>query len=708
MNFLADADRRADETDKLGLFPSAIETQAEALAAANADGSLALSVAGQDIGLDVPKILDWPAAAIAYALESLKITVDAEVMWLSGHSELLSLQLVPQLGAKIYMGGTLEDSQRWTPFTVTGEKSILVPATGSTANVMEPCANILRAVCSHAAGQHSHDDDCVEDVDLEGSDSMDMDRFTVTGGRSGLAGTLDTMNTPLVSVGFAFKTKLNLIATLYGSRAPAECGDSCRTLVVSSTGTLEIQPRVFPIHRLRPAKIAMVAQENAQMGEHQSALQKWRCVVTHQERQAKTGPKEKLKLSGMLHSMGVSYNAIGNGREALSCLRRALVIRQNIHGEEHPDCARTLQAIGVVRVRDGEYHEAFEYFWQALRYYEAFEPDSLDAGATLQAVAGVYGKLGEYTEALECYLRVAAIRERELGDNSLDLATTHHNLGVVFEKLSEHTEALDSLHQALAVRERRLGESHPQIARTLHAIGIVYSQLNDYTAALTYYQRALDICQHHPGEGTHVAATLNNMGVVHAKIGDTERAIEHHQQALELQDKILGPSHPDTTATRYNLHVLVLELEQSRNKSLLDHMRSFMNTSCSEVIARKSFFTPSLFSLLCEENDELDGPVDEACCCCCECCGCTSTARAMLHRSDGLPVITRDRKPPERARLGFPQPRKRGKEYPAPPPEPSSNAVIQEARDQTQISSLNKSTNRTADCNDCKPCKISL
>merc|ERR1719359_1239879 len=132
--------------------------------------------------------------------------------------------------------------------------------------------------------------------------------------------------------------------------------------------------------------------------------------------------------------MGVSYNSIGNGREALSCLRRALAIRQHLHGE---------------------YHEAFEYFWQALRYYEAFEPDSLDAASTLQALAGVYGKLGEYSESLECYLRVVSIRERELGKDNLEYATTLHNLGVVFEKLSSHTEALDSLHQALAVREKR-------------------------------------------------------------------------------------------------------------------------------------------------------------------------------------------------------------------------------------------------------------
>jgi len=374
---------------------------------------------------------------------------------------------------------------------------------------------------------------------------------------------------------------------------------------------LEVRAKLAELRHLSLSRLLQAAQEDSKRGDHASALQKWQHSLPLQERRARAdGSREGTKLAAMLHQMGVANSSLGNAREALPCLRRALALRQHLHGEEHPDTAKTLQALGAVRVRDGEYHEAFEYLWQALRYYEAFDPDSLEAASTLQAIAGVYGKLGEFSEALECYTRALAARERELGRDHLDVATTLHNMGVVAEKLSDHQEALESLHRALDVRERRLGSWHPTTARTLHSIGIVYSQLLDYNAALTYYKRALAICERRPGEGTHAAATLNNMGVIYAKLGQVQLAMDHHWKALAIQEKFLGPSHSDTAATKYNLQVLESEIETERQKTTVDRLRAF-------------FFAPSgtgetsLLSMLCEESSEIDGPVDEPLCTAC-------------------------------------------------------------------------------------------
>lgn len=674
-------------------------------------GALVVSVKGCNVALDVPDTMNWPTQVTTFRLEALTVHLSVDVAWPSGHREETGLPLMPQAGAQIPMGGPPEDGDHWTPMMITGEKTVEVLATESTTMNPKPSNNIMRAVCQHTWEQEVHDSD-VENEDESHHTSHDMhsESFTVTGGKAGLAGSeAEKAAPPIVAIGFCFRMRLNVTATLYLSRVTGK-DEPFHTLVINSTGTLELRPRTVELGNLRTSRIMTAAQEDAKRGDNYSALQKWRHVLPIKERLAKcTAGRENTKLASLLHSMGVSCNALGNGREALSYLRRALAIRQHAHGEEHPDSAKTLQAIGVVRVRDGEYHEAFEYFWQALRYYEAFEPDSLDAASTLQAVAGVYGKLGEYSEALECYLRAVSIRERELGKDNLEYATTQHNLGVVFEKLSEHTEALESLHQALAVRESKLGLSHPQTARTLHSIGIVYSQLLDYNAALTFYQRALNICEKLPGEGTHAAATLNNMGVVYAKLGNTQTAIEHHEHALRIQDKILGPNHADTVATRYNLHVLMMELEQNRNKGMLDHVKSFLTASSncsSDGSLRKGKIAPSLLALLCEEPDEVDGPADEPCCCC-ECCRCNSTSRTLLHRGDGLPIITRDQQPPAPARLGFPQPRKRGGNYPAPPPDPQQSLSLQSRGKVSQQANV-RSRWGTEDCGDCKDCKLSL
>jgi tetratricopeptide (TPR) repeat protein len=579
---------------------------------------------------------DWPSTAMLMKVDQLCVKLRVDVGWAGlehlQRPEAVLLPLTPQVGARVSLGGSREDAEHWVPIMLTGEQTVSVLPNETTCSMhpeQAPRANVLRAMCTQSWTEEPEDDS--DDVEANSSASASI---TVTGGK-GLTDTACCLS------GFALRAHLNITATLYLAPPSEGGLSSQRrhTLLVSGTGTLELRPRLVDFRCLGLSRLLAAAQEDARRGDNFSALQKWRHALPRQEEKAlsasmTSSPKsaakgasespksaakdeeasspgsaatkqpqkvvcmgsslesptsatkrvlsgssgrESSKLAFILHSMGVALNTLGEVRESLFCLRRALAIRQQLHGEDHPDSARTLQALGVLRVRDGEYHEAFEYFWVALRYYEAFEPETIDCAVTLQAIAGVYGKIGEFSEALECYVRALPIRERELGKDHPDVAATLHNLGVVLEKLSDHDEALDNLTQALSIRERRLGVSHPQTARTLHSIGIVYSQIMDYTSALAFYERALSICRKRPGEGTHAAATLNNMGVVYAKLGQTQLALEHHEQALAIQEHMLGSAHCDTCATRYNLQVLHADMEQESKKTVLEYVTQLLS-----------------------------------------------------------------------------------------------------------------------------------
>lgn len=644
---------------------------------------LSISVTSREVelppGLELASARNWPATATTLKLEKLGVRLHVDIGWEScGHVEAVTLGLAPQAGARLTLGGAPEDANYWVPLMVTGEQTVCVKpsAASSRQSGSAPRANVLRATCQHVWEEEPQDPDADDEDTVEGSHD------DVTSGNG-------VGDASMCLVGYSMRARINVTATLYlapGGVLPSETvgGSSSsapgrrHTMLVSGAGTLELQPRLVDFRKLGLTRLMNVAHEESRRGENAAALRKWRHALPVQERRARQGgSKDGTKLATLLHSMGVAYNMLGDPREALSCLRRALAIRQHVHGEEHPESARTLQALGVVRVRDGEYHEAFEYFWQALTYYEAFEPDSLDAASTLQAIAGVYGKLGEYSEALECYVRALAVREQELGQDHAEVAATLHNLGVVLEKLSDHTEALDSLHRALVIREKRLGSSHPQTARTLHSIGIVYSQVLDYDSALSFYQRALQICQKRPGEGTHAAATLNNMGVVYAKLGHTEFALSHHQQALAIQDRMLGPTHCDTQATRYNLSVLQAEIEQHANKSVFDTMRNFIAMAISPEPE-----STSLLTLLCEEQREIDGPLDEPFCNAPQCgpggmCSMKVYPKSLMQEHPPVHVQSElggfSGPSAEHfvnpngsvARIGIPEPKRRGRGYPA-------------------------------------------
>lgn len=605
----------------------------------------------------------WPSSLTAMKVEAARVNITVEVSLSAEHKETMVLELEPQAGARISIGGSPEDAERWTSVLVMGEVTSFVSpsdalglggGTGGTSP-SRPTGSAARGCYKYSCEQEPPSDDQNEESAAD-SDS-DGGVAGVTGGGLGLTGLAGKSPGAVVLTGFGLRATVTLTATLY---LAGQCDKLA--LLVNGTGTLGVRPRLLGLSQLSLPRLFAVATQDFDGGDAPGALHKWRQALPMQERLAREhGGKESGQLATLLHTMGVAHAALGS-REALAYLRQALAIRQHLHGEEHPDTARTLQELGDVRVRDGEYHEAFEYFWQALRYYEAFEPECLDTAQTLQSLAGVYSKLGEYTESQECYLRALAIREQELGDEHLEVAATLHHLGLVFEKVANHREALDSLQRALFLREKLLGPADPQTARTLHSIGIVHSQLLDYNAALAFYQRALHICQVLPGESGHAAATLNNMGVVYAKMGDVEKAIAHHQRAAETQEVVLGPDHSDTRATRYNLHMLEIEqAESKRKRTAVDHLRVFLGSGCNgsgNGGDEWSAGPPSLVTLLCDESHEVDGPMDEPCCSYGR--GCGSSTRAVLQQCG--PSRQVGNQPP---RTGFPQPRRRERAYPA-------------------------------------------
>eukprot|EP00747_Dinoflagellata_sp_TGD_P031644 gnl/TRDRNA2_/TRDRNA2_135449_c0_seq1.p1 gnl/TRDRNA2_/TRDRNA2_135449_c0~~gnl/TRDRNA2_/TRDRNA2_135449_c0_seq1.p1 ORF type:complete len:158 (+),score=23.96 gnl/TRDRNA2_/TRDRNA2_135449_c0_seq1:567-1040(+) len=102
------------------------------------------------------------------------------------------------------------------------------------------------------------------------------------------------------------------------------------------------------------------------------------------------------------------------------------------------------------------------------------------------------------------------------------------------------------------------------------------------------------------------------MGVIFAKMQQMETAMDHHRQALEMQERLLGPNHHDTQATRYNLQVLEAEQEQEKNKSTFSQFRQFVEATFSDPEPRAR----SLISLLCEESEDINGQRDDPCCRC--------------------------------------------------------------------------------------------
>ncbi|HWE35607.1 MAG TPA: tetratricopeptide repeat-containing protein [Isosphaeraceae bacterium] len=116
----------------------------------------------------------------------------------------------------------------------------------------------------------------------------------------------------------------------------------------------------------------------------------------------------------------------GHLDEAESLQRRSLAIREKIVGPEHPDVARSLATLAMIR-----------------------------------------SERGTSEEALTLLKRALEIRNRALGPDHPETAKVYQKMGVVELLRGRLAPALDDMNRALKIQTKALGADHPDVAETL-------------------------------------------------------------------------------------------------------------------------------------------------------------------------------------------------------------------------------------------------
>jgi tetratricopeptide (TPR) repeat protein len=205
--------------------------------------------------------------------------------------------------------------------------------------------------------------------------------------------------------------------------------------------------------------------------------------------------------------------------QARSFCQRALRIREQVLGLEHPDTARSLDSLGDVCMQQGD-------------------------------VAG----------AQPLYERALRIREKVLGPEHPDTARSLATLGCVFIERGDLVGAQSFCERALRIREKALGPEHPDTARSLDMLGFVFIERGDLAGAQSLYERALRIREKVLGpEHQDTVGNIHSFGRLFQKQGDHARAQSTHERALAISEKVLGPEHLYTASSLYELACLRLD-----------------------------------------------------------------------------------------------------------------------------------------------------
>jgi tetratricopeptide (TPR) repeat protein len=162
--------------------------------------------------------------------------------------------------------------------------------------------------------------------------------------------------------------------------------------------------------------------------------------------------REDAHAASLCNTLGYHLQMVGEYAAARPYYERALAIRKQVLGSDHPTTTTSLGNLG------------------ALLY-----------------------AMGDYAAARPYLVRALAVCEELLGPEHPAVATSLNNLGMLLYAVGEYAAARLDLERALAIREQLLGPEHPATATSLNNLGLLLYTMGEYAAARPYYERALAI-----------------------------------------------------------------------------------------------------------------------------------------------------------------------------------------------------------------------
>ena len=312
----------------------------------------------------------------------------------------------------------------------------------------------------------------------------------------------------------------------------------------------------------------------------------------------------------LFHQAGSYLYARGLYAQAEPLFLRALTLREQLLGSEHPDTASTLQALADLYYRQGKYEQVEPLLKRVLAIrQQVLGPEHPAIADTLSALGSLYGTLGKYAQGEPLLQQALMMNEQQLGPGHTNTMRDLHNLAFLYRLQGKYEQAEPLLRRALAISKQQddewfawllsqlalllylrghykqaeplyqralamcediLGAMHPRTATCLHDLGVLYAKLGKEEQAEALYQRALSIREQVVGPThKHFAQSLHDIASLYQMQGGYEQAEELYQRALAIQEYTLGPEHPDTAQTLTNLGVLYAKLGKEEQAEAL-------------------------------------------------------------------------------------------------------------------------------------------
>jgi serine/threonine protein kinase len=269
-----------------------------------------------------------------------------------------------------------------------------------------------------------------------------------------------------------------------------------------------------------------------------------------QLRRDQLGEEHPDTLTSMDH-LGLHYMYQFDFKEAETLRVKVLEIRRRVLGEEHPDTLDSMNHLGWVYNMQGRYNEAEPLWVKTLeicrRVLGEEHPDTLWA---MHNLGLLHIKRGRNNEAESLLVKTLEIQRRVWGAESLDTVGYMDELGWLYYTQGRYSEAEPLLVKPLEVWRRVLGEEHPNTLRGMGHVGKLYCMQGRYNEAEPLFVKELEILRH-AGEPligmldaieniTMLVEHLGPLGIERYKAGAYEEAAATLKRVDEYRRTVLN------------------------------------------------------------------------------------------------------------------------------------------------------------------------
>jgi tetratricopeptide (TPR) repeat protein len=241
----------------------------------------------------------------------------------------------------------------------------------------------------------------------------------------------------------------------------------------------------------------------------------------------------------------------GRVADARRHYERGLVEEEAVMGPDDPRLSNTLDVLGDVLERMGEYDEAQRVLDRARAIGEKhLGPDHPTTAAAYSNLANLANSRGRMDEALALYDRVIAIRLRTSDERNSWTATAFYRRGQTLRGLGRFDRAEQDLERALRITEQLGSSSDSLRGLVIDGLGSLADDRKEFARAASLHRQALAIHQR-IGDQRNIAPVRYALGMSLLELGKPSQALAQLQEAARRWEKLLGADHPHTA---YALH----------------------------------------------------------------------------------------------------------------------------------------------------------